>query len=208
MKSIGSVIKENRLKKGLTLKELGKMVSLTQGHLSNIENNHRKASKEDLIKLSKVLDIDLSKLILNKGYWNDIDNRSKSDITSDFDEFNYDIYINIERSKRHQKLEEIFDDNNNLYINDSLLSEEEKYKAIEILQLVFNNKKENYPSIEDVEKEIELEAERKIRDRKLEILEELVELGEISEEEADNFDLDFLELAPKELLEIKEPWRR
>ena len=207
MKHIGAMIKEKRLEKNLTLKELGEKVSLTQGHLSNIENSHRKASNEDLIKLSKVLDIDLSTIPLYKGYWKDKHLGETSKLMGDTEALHYDIYINFERSNRHKKLEDFFSKNENVYLSESLLTEEEKLKAIKILQLVFDKRQKNYPSIEDVEKEIELESEREIEERKLEILEELIELGEVDKEDFEFFDLDDIELDPSELKEIKEPWR-
>lgn len=52
-----------RERKGLTLEELGQMVGVTDGTISNYERGTRKPNYEMLLKLSEALDTDVSHLL-------------------------------------------------------------------------------------------------------------------------------------------------
>lgn len=56
--SLGQIIRRARKNKGFSMATLAKMVSLSQGSISLIENNKRGLSVESLKKISEVLEIE------------------------------------------------------------------------------------------------------------------------------------------------------
>lgn len=66
--SLGSCIRKRRVFLGLTLKELGLKVWVSQPHLSRIEKNERMPSPDILRNLSKEIGVSYISLLLKAGY--------------------------------------------------------------------------------------------------------------------------------------------
>ena len=58
MKNLNNI----RIKKGLTQKELAKLVGISQNYISEIENGNRSGSINVCIKIAKVLEVSLDAL--------------------------------------------------------------------------------------------------------------------------------------------------
>lgn len=56
-------IREARLAKGLTMKELGKRVGVSEGAISHYELGQRQANYETLLKIGEVLDVSVAYLL-------------------------------------------------------------------------------------------------------------------------------------------------
>ena len=56
-KSTGEILRENREKKGLLLRQVAARLDIDTAILSKIERSERKATKEQIIKLAKILDL-------------------------------------------------------------------------------------------------------------------------------------------------------
>ena len=56
----GDIIRQLRKQKGVTQKELGAYLGYTEAHISNIENNNRAVSSNDLLKISHFLKTNVS----------------------------------------------------------------------------------------------------------------------------------------------------
>lgn len=54
---LGYIIKEHRLRKGLTIRELSKATNISVGFIGDIETNRSRPSYENLVKLVQVLEI-------------------------------------------------------------------------------------------------------------------------------------------------------
>ena len=54
---LGYIIKEHRLKKGLTIRELSKATNISVGFIGDIETNRSRPSYENLVKLVRILEI-------------------------------------------------------------------------------------------------------------------------------------------------------
>lgn len=65
LKQFGTLLKQIRTEKGLTLLELEVRTGINEGDISKIENGKKNFAFTTLVKLSKGLDISVSKL-LNK----------------------------------------------------------------------------------------------------------------------------------------------
>lgn len=68
MKTIGAIIREVRLSKGLTLMELAKLSGVSNPFISQIENDKHKPSLESLDALAKALNIPFFDLLRQIGY--------------------------------------------------------------------------------------------------------------------------------------------
>ncbi len=64
MDTIGDILRIERLKKGLLLREVAALLSIDSAILSKIERGERKATKEQIIRLSETLKIDKNKLLI------------------------------------------------------------------------------------------------------------------------------------------------
>ena len=62
-KEIGRNIRQNRMKKGLKQKELAEKISMTEQHISHIENAHTQLSLPTLIAIANVLEVDCNTLL-------------------------------------------------------------------------------------------------------------------------------------------------
>jgi len=63
-KTTGQILREEREKKGLLLRQVAAMLDIDTAILSKIERGERKASKEQIIKLAKILQLDEETLII------------------------------------------------------------------------------------------------------------------------------------------------
>lgn len=77
MKKIGSIIRTEREKRKLLLRQASALLEIDQAVLSKIERNERKATKEQIIKFSEKYELDKEKLIvlwLGEKIYKDIQN--------------------------------------------------------------------------------------------------------------------------------------
>lgn len=65
METVGQILRTQREKRGLLLREVAASASLDQAILSKIERSERKPSKEQLFKLSKILELDKEELLIH-----------------------------------------------------------------------------------------------------------------------------------------------
>jgi len=63
-KTVGEVLRENRVKKELLLRHISAKLDIDTAILSKIERNERKATKEQILKLAEILDLDKDKLLI------------------------------------------------------------------------------------------------------------------------------------------------
>lgn len=63
-KTTGEILREEREKKGLLLRQVAAMLDIDTAILSKIERGERKASKEQIIKLAEILKLDKEGLIV------------------------------------------------------------------------------------------------------------------------------------------------
>ena len=64
MKTIGTILRELREAKGLLLREVGAKLSLDPTILSKIERNERKPTKDLILKIAEILQIDKQELLI------------------------------------------------------------------------------------------------------------------------------------------------
>lgn len=64
-KSIGEILRENREKKGLLLRQVAAKLDIDTAILSKIERSERKATKEQIIKLAGILDLKEEDLLVH-----------------------------------------------------------------------------------------------------------------------------------------------
>ncbi len=63
-KTTGEILRENREKKGLLLRQVAAKLDIDTAILSKIERSERKASKDQIIKLAEILDLNEDELIV------------------------------------------------------------------------------------------------------------------------------------------------
>ena len=63
-KTTGEVLREEREKKGLLLRQVAAMLDIDTAILSKIERGERKASKDQIIKLAEILELNEEALIV------------------------------------------------------------------------------------------------------------------------------------------------
>ena len=63
-KSTGEILREKREEKGLLLRQVAAKLDIDTAILSKIERSERKASKEQIIKLAKILDLKEENLLV------------------------------------------------------------------------------------------------------------------------------------------------
>lgn len=64
MKTVGQIIREKRESLGLLLRQVAAQLDIDQAILSKIERGERKPTKENILKLADVLNIDAEELII------------------------------------------------------------------------------------------------------------------------------------------------
>jgi transcriptional regulator with XRE-family HTH domain len=65
---LGEVLKEYRLEKGMTLRDISEKSSVALGYVSELERGHKEASSEILDNLAYGLDVPLYQIIIEVGY--------------------------------------------------------------------------------------------------------------------------------------------
>lgn len=197
MNTLGQIVNEARLKKQMTLKELAEKTELTDTYLSFIENNKRNPSKKVLMKLSKVLDINLSTLLAASLKFKEQKEQAKiKKALEEFNAFNENVELHRTLANTHFKLENFLKQNENIYFKNIRLSENDKKRILKMLDILFEHFEElepNYPTIEEFKKILKKQKEKELIEEKRHFLLELLEAGEITEEEYENFDLDDIE---------------
>ena len=63
-KSTGEILRENREKKGLLLRQVAAKLDIDTAILSKIERSERKATKEQIIKLAEILNLKKEDLLV------------------------------------------------------------------------------------------------------------------------------------------------
>lgn len=63
-KSTGEILREKREEKGLLLRHVSAELDIDTAILSKIERSERKATKEQIIKLAEILDLDKDNLLV------------------------------------------------------------------------------------------------------------------------------------------------
>src|SRR5690625_838521 len=157
MSDIGKIIKSRRLDKKLTLSELGQKLSLTPGYLSNIENNKRTPSKEVLSKISFELNLDMGELFFIAGYWNLSQKKTDEFTFFDFDKLDSENFISKLGKRKHLKIEELLKEDRNFYINNSLIPKKEIDRLIEVIEVLYDRKTNDYPTFDEFKKEFNKE---------------------------------------------------
>ncbi|MEJ9281451.1 helix-turn-helix transcriptional regulator [Ureibacillus thermosphaericus] len=194
MNTLGQIVNEARLKKQMTLKELAEKTELTDTYLSFIENNKRNPSKKVLMKLSKVLDINLSTLLAASLKFKEQKEQAKiKKALEEFNAFNENVELHRTLANTHFKLENFLKQNENIYFKNIRLSENDKKRILKMLDILFEHFEElepNYPTIEEFKKILKKQKEKELIEEKRHFLLELLEAGEITKEEYENFDLD------------------
>lgn len=66
--AVGEVVREARLERKMTLRELSSVSSVALGYLSEIERGQKEASSEILDSIAFGLGISLSELVVQTGY--------------------------------------------------------------------------------------------------------------------------------------------
>lgn len=64
MKTIGELIRQKRAEKGLLLRQVAAFLEIDQALLSKIERGQRKATKEHIIKLAELFEINEKELLV------------------------------------------------------------------------------------------------------------------------------------------------
>lgn len=64
MKTTGEIIREQRKTKGLLLRQVAARLDIDIAILSKIERSERKASREQIVKLADILDLDKNNLLV------------------------------------------------------------------------------------------------------------------------------------------------
>ena len=65
METLGQILKAKRESKGLLLRQVAAYLDIDQAILSKIEKGERKPTKENITRLSEVLEIDCKKLMIH-----------------------------------------------------------------------------------------------------------------------------------------------
>ncbi|SHG20328.1 helix-turn-helix domain-containing protein [Dysgonomonas macrotermitis] len=63
--STGEILRENREKKGLLLRQVAALLDIDTAILSKVERGERKATKEQIIKLADILSLNREKLLIH-----------------------------------------------------------------------------------------------------------------------------------------------
>src|SRR5690606_39432195 len=64
IRTIGQILRDARVEKGLLLRHVCAALDVDTAILSKIERNERKATKEQVVKLAEILDLDESELTI------------------------------------------------------------------------------------------------------------------------------------------------
>jgi|SRR5699024_2468009 len=142
MTTIGELIKSSRKAKGIKMKELSNIIGVSQGHFSNIENNHRNIQRSQLMLICDELGIDVDTALTLSGH-NDDDSIK-----------NNEEYLLKIRNATHINLEDIIHNQEiSVYFNGEKLYE----KELDLISLLLSNltkvekrktERQRYPTME------------------------------------------------------------
>lgn len=144
--TIGEFIRENREKKGISIRELSRLSGVSHPYISQIETGKNDKPSPDLLKkISKHIEVPYSKLMIEAGY-----------LTGD--EWNQELAILIPNIKgKESQLLELIEENQKgtkdlndllngvraVYYNGHLLTKEECHRIIEMLNIMYPEYKEH-----------------------------------------------------------------
>lgn len=100
-------IKELRVKKRLTIKELSKLAEITQGYLSRIENSHKPPPIPTLLKIAKALNVHISYFFgeeIPQSGISIVREKERKEIIRDFSSLGY-IYETVAHKKSDKVME-------------------------------------------------------------------------------------------------------
>lgn len=145
----GELLKKLRTSKKVTLVELGKKISYSNSYLSQIENGKKGIPSHDLItKIASALNVSQVKLLERAGY--DLSEFYEEQGHMQNEQMQYYEYLRIE----YPDILDILNSKQNVYYNKKSLSKENREKAINILNVLFEDLEVDYPSEDEIEKEI------------------------------------------------------
>ena len=64
-RTTGEILRESREKKGLLLRQVAAMLDIDTAILSKVERGERKTTKEQILKLANILDLDKEELLIH-----------------------------------------------------------------------------------------------------------------------------------------------
>ena len=64
-RTTGEILRESREKKGLLLRQVAAMLDIDTAILSKVERGERKTTKEQILKLADILDLDKEELLIH-----------------------------------------------------------------------------------------------------------------------------------------------
>lgn len=70
-KTLGEVIRDRRVEKDLSLRDLAKLINIAPSYLSDIENDRRVPAEEIIRNIAQVLDLDADDLMARGGRFGD-----------------------------------------------------------------------------------------------------------------------------------------
>lgn len=153
--SFGNYIKEIRVNKGITGRELARRTGISQPYLSQLETGkNKKPSIEVIMKIAKGLGVDYSKLIEIAGYINELEeleektellNKEKETLQNNLNvaELRVDLFKALKKQKQLintiKKMSDLhiqLTSDNDFYYKDHLLTKEEKQKILTIIETI------------------------------------------------------------------------
>lgn len=161
--NIGECIKSIRTEKGLSSRELSKRSGVSQAYISQIETGkNSKPSYDILHKLSQALNTPYLDLMLAAGYYTDEEIRYRQEqedyfnsmTPEEFKEYEEDLHdaylIEEYRKENFPDIAELL--KTDVFFDKYKLTKDEKGIVYNILNGLFQDKKKNYPSDEQIEK--------------------------------------------------------
>ena len=158
---IGHFIKRTRKEKGLTLMRLQKLSGVSNSYLSQIENGLFQPSPEILKKLEEPLEVSYFDLMVKAGYWDKEESGWRKDLyeVTQGESSMDDVKLKWEKEEYleeyHVKIEKVLVESPNLYFEGALLSYEDRLLAYKILKVLFENRENSYPLVDEIENEFE-----------------------------------------------------
>jgi len=70
-KTLGEIIRDKRIEKDLSLRDLAKLISIAPSYLSDIENDRRVPAEEIIRSIAQALDLDADDLMARGGRFGD-----------------------------------------------------------------------------------------------------------------------------------------
>lgn len=148
MTGIGWYVKEKRIKKGISARELSRRSGISQPYLSQLENGKNKNPSVDVLnKLAKGLGITNSTLMMIAGYIDDGDMKTLDDaeeILKSMKNFSPSTPEEIQESMQQQQkeltrdLDEILTDSYFVKFKGKLLDQKDKQKILTLIETILD----------------------------------------------------------------------